>query len=314
MSNLVLSQDADPVEYVDSLIASLEKMEIILSPYGFGAWSPSKIKSLQCPLKFLLKSVLKAFCEVPVDVNDPKYADQFLSSIGTTAHSTLEFMVKGHSFEEAYHKSKALHFDKVTADQWHRVEALGPNIQHFMIRIERFGVENPIQEMHTELKFALDESWKPCSFFSKNAYFRGVIDLPIILKNRDSLVIDHKHGGSAKYGVGHHAQQLRSYAIAAVTHFRDIRGVTPMIHFIQEGEVAKDEYASKDKILNEYTKSVDSAIHGSIDFLKSCGSFKHIRGNYCDYCEFKPICHGGKRGTANLLQPLIEKSKVFFKC
>ena len=313
MSDLVLLPNGNVDEYIEKLIAALDR-EIIISPTGFGAWSPSKIKSLQCPLKFLLKNVLKATCEVLVDKDDPKYADQFLSAIGTAAHHTLEHMVQGKSFEQAHELTKKEHFNKVTAEQWHRVEALEDNIRHFLVRIERFGVENPIEEMHTELKFALDENWKPVSFFSKNAYFRGVIDLPIILKNRDAIVFDHKHGGSAKYGVGSHSFQLKSYAIAVVTHYKNIKGVLPAIHFIQEGEIAKDQYASKEKVINEYTKTIDSAIHGSIDNLKQGGAFKHNRGSFCDYCEFRSICHGGKRGTANKLQPVVEKSKVFFKC
>ena len=311
---IILLPSGDVEEFIEKLLEAMKTKEIVFTPTGFGSWSPSKIKALACPLKYLLKNILKATCQTLVSPDDPKYADQFLSAIGTSAHTTLELMVQGKKYEEAHAVAKQKHLKDVTEAQWHRVEALEGNIRNFLIRIERFGADNPIHEMHTELKFAFDQNWKPCSFFSKNAYFRGVIDLPIILKNRDALVFDHKHGGSAKYGIKHHTQQLQSYAIAVVTHYKDIKGVMPMIHFIQEGEVAKGEYASKEKILNEYTRNIDSSIHGSIDYLKEMGAFKHVRGSYCDYCEFRAICHGGARGTANALQPVVDKSKVFFKC
>lgn len=313
MSSLIITADTDIKEYVDFLVAETKSKTIDISTSGFGCWSPSKVKSMKgCALKFLLKYILKAAYVAPSDPSDPKYADTFLSAIGTAAHFTLECLVQGISFEEAERLTKEKHLHLVTEEQWHRVELLENNMLNFMYRIERFAVENPIRSMSTELKFALDCNWSPVEFNSKEAYYRGVIDLPILLENLDALNVDHKHGGSAKFGIGHHEFQLKSYSLASVTHDSEIRGVTPMIHFIKEGEIARMEYASRDRILNDYTRLMDSAIYGAVDTLKDRGSFKHVRGSYCDYCEFRPICHGGKRGTANALQPIVEASRIFF--
>ncbi|HET8686857.1 MAG TPA: PD-(D/E)XK nuclease family protein, partial [Methanosarcina sp.] len=289
--------------------------EIQVSTTGLGAWAPSRIKSLtSCPLQFLLKSVIKVSFKSEMTEEDIKNDPaRFFSKVGTAAHLIIELMANGKTYEEAYEETKLKHFEDVTPYHWNLVEELEDNIRHFHLRIERFGVENPIDKIEPETMYALDMDWKPVFKFSKNAYFRGIIDMPVRLKNRDALLIDHKRGGSAQYGIRMHEFQLKAYSLMYCAANKDIRGVVPMIHYIQEGSIAKGDYYPRDRVLEEFSKTIDSAIYGAVEQVQEFGKFKHKRGNTCQYCEFQDLCKGGARGTANHLQPIVEESKILFR-
>lgn len=317
MSELII-QDSDSIKgFVEKTIETLneKKDKIEVTTTGLGAWAPSRIKGLtSCPLQFLMKSVLKVSFQSVMDEeaikNDPA---RFFSKVGTTAHYIIEHMSLGKSYDQAYEEAKAKYFEEVTPYHWNLVDELEDNIKHFHIRIERFGVENPIDKIEPETMYALDRDWKPVFKFSKNAYFRGVIDMPVRLKNLDALLIDHKRGGSAQYGIKMHEFQLKSYALMYCASNKDIKGVVPMIHYIQEGSIAKGDYYSRNRVMEEFSRTIDSAIHGAVETVQSEGMFKHKRGTTCQYCEFQDLCKGGKRGTANYLQPIVEESKILFR-
>lgn len=312
--SIVITPDSKITEAVDLIVEDLSKRELVIAETGFGAWSPSKIKTLtKCPLQFLLRNVLRVEYSIPIDPSLEENDDRYLASIGKSAHFIMEEMVNKKTYEEALASSREEFHHEVTDHHWHRVEVLEDNLRNFMYRLERFSADTPISAMHTERMYAVDRDWKPVHHNSPTAYFRGIIDLSVLLENFDSLLIDHKHGGTAKYGIKNYRFQLNSYSIFLVAHDTAIRGVTPMIHFMQEGDLASGDYLSRDQILNECTKSVDSAIIGAIDILKEKRAFVHATSNLCSYCDFQNICRGGKRGTANYLQPIVEASKIFFK-
>lgn len=323
--HMTLKKEVDTLEvasltvegFVEDLIDKIKKKstEIEVTTTGMGAWGPSRIKSLNnCPLKFLLQTLLRvSYNPERTDEEVKDDPSKYFSKVGSTAHYILELMAQGEEYEDALSKAKDKYLEEVTIHHWDLVEELGVNIQQFIQRIRLFGIDNPIEAMETEVAIALDSNWEVLPNTSKNAYFRGIIDLPVRLKNKDVLLIDHKRGGSSSYGIRMHEFQMKSYALMYCSANKDIRGVVPMIHYIQEGTIAKGDYASRDKVLNEFSKTIDSAIHGAVDYVNELGKFKHKSGSYCSYCDFKPLCRNGKRGTANYLEPVVEQSKVFFR-
>ena len=280
-----------------------------LTPYSMGSWSPSKYKSLdKCSLKFLLDYILKISVIEPDEHTD----DSALRHIGTAAHSILEFCIQGDSLDDAYEKAKVNHLKDVTETYWPNVENLRYNIGEFLLRLQQFKARNQVRKVYPELKLAVDKDWKPVPFFSPKAYFRGVVDLPMLLENDDVIIIDHKHGGSPEFGLRNYQEQLDSYK--ALFHFgqQKIEGAASGIHFIKEGDILLGRRVSKSYI-EDVPSRIQVFIEGSINQVNDLGKFNYSRNSLCSYCDYKEICHNGKRGTANKLQPVIELSGELLK-
>ncbi len=278
---------------------------ITLTPYSMGAWSPSKQKLLdKCPLKFLLDYVLK----VQVIEEEKKTDDGALRHIGTAAHSILEWIIQGMDIEEAYEKAHKEHYKDVTEEHWHKVVSLQPNIEEFMFRLKIFKAQHKVAHIFPELKLGVDKDWQPVDFFDDNAFFRGIVDLPMLMENGDIVIIDHKHGGFPEFGIRNYNEQLDTYK--ALFHFgkQKVNNAAAGIHFIKAGDILignKTPASSIEQIPNK----LQVYIEGSVDQINDKGEFKYKRNSICTYCDYQPICHNGKRGTSNLLQPITELSR-----
>ena len=279
-----------------------------LTPYSLGAWSPSKYKVLdKCSLKFLLDYVLG----IKVEESAEKSDDSALKYIGTAAHTILELCLQGTTLEEAMEIAKTEHYKDVTEQHWGKVEDLRYNIGEFLIRMREFRARNAIACIFPELKLAVDKDWNAVPFFSENAYYRGVVDLPMLMENGDVVIVDHKHGGSQEFGLRNYQFQLDSYK--ALFHFgkQKVKGAATGIHFIKEGEVLLDTRVSAASI-EKIPSKIQVYIEGSVNEINDQKKFNYQRNSMCVYCDYQPICHNGKRGSANELQPIIETSRELF--
>ena len=272
---------------------------------AIGQWSPSKYKTLdKCPLKFLLEYILKVRVqEESVDDNT------VLRHVGSAAHTILEYTRAGHSIDESFAKAKEQHFNDVTLEHWDKVENLKDSIKEFEHRINVFGIQNPVENQYIEKSLAVDKDWNPVPFFSPKAYFRGIVDLSLMLENGDAVIIDHKHGGSAQFGLRNHQDQLDSYKVLVHFALKEVSGAAAGIHFVKEGDVLIGQRSSKAQIEEDITKRLDFYIRSAVDYVAEKGLFRQERNSLCKYCDYQPICHGGKRGTANKLEDVVQLSQ-----
>lgn len=313
-SPLVFTSETPIPELVESVTDRVKTLDLDISSSGFGTWSHSRLKQLMnCPLQFLLKTVLKISYEQSQEEKGDN-DQQYLRYIGLAAHKVLEDMVIGIPFEEALARQEAEFKPSMGEERWKEMYNLKDNMESFCYRLERFDHLHTIRKLTCEQQLAVDKDWNAVNFHSKNAFFRGILDLSVHLENNDVALFDHKNGGSAKYGIRNYELQLKTQSLLFVAANREVRGTIPFIHFIQEGDVAGGRsYYPREQVLNDFTKTLHSCIDGALDNLTTSAKFRHRTGNYCNYCDFQPICRGGKRGTANILQPVVEASKVFFK-
>ena len=311
---LVFTSETPISDLVDQAVERVQTLDLDVSNKGFGTWSHSRLKQLMnCPLQFLLKTVLKISYELS-HVERENNDQQYLRFIGLAAHKVLEDMVVGVSFEDAILRQEEEFKPLMGEERWKEMYGLKDNLESFCYRLHRFDMQHSIRKLTCEQQLAVDAEWNAVNFHSKNAFFRGILDLSVHLENNDVALFDHKNGGSAKYGIRNYELQLKTQSLLFVAANREVKGTIPFIHFIQEGDVAGGRtYYPRDQVLNEFTKTLHSCIDGALENLKTSAKFRHRAGNYCNYCDFQPICRGGKRGTANLLEPVVEKSKVFFK-
>ena len=98
-------------------------------------------------------------------------------------------------------------------------------------------------EKHCELKLGLTEELKPCSFFAKNVWFRGIVDLLIIDGDR-AFIVDYKTSKSAKYA---DPDQLELMALTVFAHYPQVNKANAGLVFVIADSFIKESYAPDDK-------------------------------------------------------------------
>lgn len=294
----------------EELEAALERVPLVtdLSTTGFGAWSVSKLKTLEkCPLQFFLQYCVRLAI---VGTEDP---DEVLNrNAGTALHRMLELMFEGHTFVEAEAQAKVENIEAVTPERWAFVEKHYPNLKSFRRRMGVFEENHPIEYIEPELRLAITRDYKPTGFFAEDAYFRGVIDLPIQLQNEDAVVIDHKRGGSPAYGLKYHQAQLSTYHLLYHFGHRPVKGIQSGIHFMEAGSVVMGKYTKGSDIELLMPSWLDQKIETAVKTVTEAEAFFPVKGTACTYCNFKPLCRAGKRNTCGDLEPIRQAAKKLF--
>lgn len=279
-----------------------------ISTTGFGAWSVSKLKTLEkCPLQFFLQ-----YCVKLAIVGEENPDDVLNRNAGTALHRMLELMFEGHTFVEAESIAREENMAAVTPERWEFVEKHYPNLKSFRRRMGVFEENHPIAEIEPELKLAVTRDYRPTGFFDDDAYFRGVIDLPILLENEDAVVIDHKRGGSPAYGLKYHQAQLSTYHL--LYHFgkQKIRGIQSGIHFMEAGAVVMGRYTTGRNVEDMLPTWLDQKIETAVQTVIEAEEFFPIKGTACMYCNFKPLCKNGKRNTCGDVDIFRTESRKLF--
>lgn len=272
-----------------------------------GPWSSSKLKCLvKCPFQYYLKYILKFKLPSHYQIQDDPYS----ANRGKAAHEILEHVIIGKSVEDSYKKvrTKYIGTKTLTEEQWEvGVAPLEYNITRFRERIETVGRNHPIRRALTELRIGVTRDFEPTGFFADNVWYRGVVDLVLMLENKDVLIIDHKTGGGFG-GVKAYEEQLDVYKFLFYFGIEKVAGAQSGVHFIEAGDVIMAQYSTAEQIESELRDKLLWSLNGGIDKAKELGFFKHVRGNQCKWCPFDSL--GCKAG---LLKPLELSTKRFFE-
>lgn len=273
---------------------------IKLTMAGLGPWSYSKMKSLQnCPLQFYLKYIHKMKVEY---VQSPE------AMVGSAAHKVLEYFVIGRPLDSSFREVKEEFLSKMGQELWEQVERLELSISEFKRRLDEFDKNNPIKRVFAEMRIGVTEEFEPTTFFADNVFFRGIVDLALLLENGDAVFIDHKKGGSAEFGIKNYTQQLDSQKVLFHGGITPINGATAGIHFIEAGQIRLGEHHTKDEIekvlRHNLLLSIDSAVHRVIDM----GYFKHKACSACKWCDYAVPCKSGALKEIELSTKVLVES------
>jgi len=170
-------------------------------------WSFSKIKAFdQCPKQFYHEKILK---EYPM--------------------RQTEAMLYGNQFHTAAE---------------HYIKDCAPMPERFDYAV---GALDSLQakqgEKLCEYKLGLTEDLKPCGFYDKEVWFRGIADL-IILDDDLAWVVDYKTGRSARYA---DKGQLELMALATFKHFPEVEEVRAGLLFVVAKNLVRDTYSRENE-------------------------------------------------------------------
>jgi hypothetical protein len=203
------------------------------------SWSYSSIKTFsQCPKKYYHLKVAK-------DVKDTQGPEALY---GEEAHAAAEHYIK------------------------HGTPIPGK------YKVMRPAVEALAQfpgEKHTELRLGVTRDLKPCSFFDKAVWWRGIVDL-LIVDGDTAHMIDYKTGKNAKYA---DMKQLDLMAGAVFVHMPEVQKIKSGLAFVVSNEFPKkthhrEHLATYMSVFNDELDRLEEALENGIWNAKSsplCG-------------------------------------------
>jgi PD-(D/E)XK nuclease superfamily len=139
-----------------------------------------------------------------------------------------------------------------------------------------------------ENKLGLTRSLQPCDFFSKDVWWRGIVDL-IILQDDVAYVVDYKTGRTSKYA---DTKQLEIMSLAVFKHYPQIKKIKAGLLFVVANDFIKADYEQKDSAIYwqgwiENTNRLEKSIE--LDVWNPRPNFT------CkSWCPVKDCAHNGK--------------------
>jgi CRISPR/Cas system-associated exonuclease Cas4 (RecB family) len=208
------------------------------------AWSYSSIKTFdQCPKKYFHLKVVKDVKDTPGEAAD----------YGTAVHEAAELFIKdGTPIPAKFGYMKPI------------VESLA-------------GIEG---EKYTELKLGVtktDTGYEPCSFFAKDVWWRGIVDL-VIINGHKAYMVDYKTGKSAKYA---DTKQLDLMAGALFVHYPGLKVIKSALAYVVSNEFIRKVHVREE--MDTYLTVFADEL-GRLEHAELSGVWNPKSGPLCGWC------------------------------
>ena len=215
------------------------------------AWSYSSIKTFeQCPKKYFHLKVAKDVKDEPGEAAD----------YGTAVHLAAEEFVRD---------------GKPIPDKFAFMRPVVEKLADFP------------GEKYTEMKLGVTKtSWgfDPCSFFDKEVWYRGIVDL-LIVNGETAHMIDYKTGKNAKYA---DMKQLDLMAGALFVKFPELQTIKSALAYVVSNEFPKKTHVREE--MHTYLSVFDNELD-RLDAAMENGVFNPKSGPLCGWCPVVDCAH-----------------------
>ena len=212
------------------------------------AWSYSSIKTFdQCPKKYFHLKVAKDFKDEAGEAAD----------YGTAVHEAAElFVTSGVPIPEKFAFMRPI------------VEPLA----------KKQGAK------YAEIKIGVTRDLKPCGFFDKGVWYRGIADL-LIVNGSNAWLIDYKTGKNAKYA---DIKQLDLLAGAVFVHFPEVETINSALLYVVSQDMPRKIHHRQH--LSEYMGVFDEQLD-RLDAAMENGVFNAKTSPLCGWCPVTTCEH-----------------------
>lgn len=208
----------------------------------------------QCPLKFSLKYVQK----LPMFKEDESASPHLVR--GKNVHSALENYVVQRTSGGAL---------QVKITSLPEVEATKPFVDRFIDNFE---------QVIPETQIAIDKDWKRVEWFSKDAYYRAILDM-IAINPSEVAIIDYKTGKMRDYDGGPSGfGQLHLSGAIALHMWPEIPKVTTAYAYVDHKQTIKKEFTQED------APKIRAHFDHMYDVVNSDTEFKPTVNEFCKWC------------------------------
>lgn len=240
-------------------------------------WSPSKASLAgQCPLAFKYRYIDKI----------PSETRGSAAKVGVTVHLAQELLLKGSPPRDAIERAITENEQELTEPEKETVRTFIQNIISFQDKLELFKRKSGVSQMLLEKKWAIDVHFNACSYYALNeAIVRGIVDLSLFLDCGYVIIIDHKSGRVRP--AAYYRTQLDFYAIMALAHFPDAKGVQCALNYLAADKVIWNEPIRSDYIRKTLHPWLLQYLSTKAKHVEEA---KPVIGTHCNWCDYKKLC------------------------
>jgi CRISPR/Cas system-associated exonuclease Cas4 (RecB family) len=237
-------------------------------------WSASKVSTaLRCPRLFHFKYVDK--------VPEPEVMPE--ARIGKAVHAAIEKVLLGAPVEEATAAARAALPEGV---EQLRFDALSTNIAPFAQRIAQFRRRRRVVRQLVEFSIAVREDMSLTTFYSGDAYYRGILDAGYVFEDDSIALVDHKTG--VRIPGSSISDQLEGYAVLAHAWMKGARRFWLGIHWVGERAVEWGQPVEPDEVQRRLLPGLLDNIEAAA--LAIDDGPRTNTGSWCDRCAYRSIC------------------------
>lgn len=206
--------------------------------------------------------------------------------LGKGIHAGMEALLRGAAKEEAFEVGRK---GLVTEREFKVFDRLWDGVVDFKGRIAKFRSRHRVQRQLVEYALAITEELTPTQFYSKNAFFRGIFDVAYIFDNKMAMV-DHKSG--ARIGTRVVREQIESYAVLALQHFRQIQHFWLGVYWVADREMEWVTRAKAAEINQVFLPRVMDNIEAAA--LAVDDGARPNPTTWCEVCGYRSLCPAGQ--------------------
>ena len=208
------------------------------------AWSYSSIKTFdQCPKKYYHLKVAKDVKDIPGEA----------ALYGTAVHEAAEHFIKdGTPIPEKFA------FIRPTVERLAAIDG----------------------EKHCELRLGVsktDTGYEPTTFFGKDVWWRGIVDL-VVIDGAKAYMVDYKTGKNARYA---DPKQLDLMAGALFVHYPDLEVIKSALVYVVSNELIPKTHTrdKMDMYLSVFADELDR-----LEGAELSGVWNPKSGPLCGWC------------------------------
>ena len=237
-------------------------------------WSASKVQTaLRCPREFHYRYIDK--------VPDPEGGSPE-SRIGKAIHAALEKALTGTPPGEATADAR----EELPSDtERSRYDRLTDNVSSFVNRIDSFRRRHRVSRQMVEFTLAVREDFTTTQFHSKDAFFRGIIDLGLLFDDGKLAVVDHK-SGERRTSLSFQ-DQLEGYAVLAAPMFRYVRNMYLGVYWVGTDQLDWSR-ASMTEVNQTFVPRVLANVEAAA--LAVDDGPRPAPSDWCLFCSYRSIC------------------------
>lgn len=203
--------------------------------------------------------------------------------IGKAVHKSLELALGGMLVPQAVDEGAA---DLANRDEEDRFRRICQNIPSYLHRVDAFRARRSVGRQFVEYRLAMDLSGESTAFYSKSAFYRGVLDVAYAYDEGSFALVDHKTG--MRQPNSNINEQLDGYAVLATSYFRKVRKILLGVHWITD---AKVDWAAplfphevQERLRPKLLASIDAAALAVADGPRPQESA------WCLRCSYRSVC------------------------
>lgn len=219
------------------------------------------------------------------------------AKVGVTVHLAQELVLQGVTASDALDQAIAEVEEDLTTNDEEKARTFYDSLVAFKNKIDAFSEKHEVETLFLEQKWAITPEFTPCEFFDDGGMIRGIIDMGLLLKSGQLIIIDHKSGRLRP--IKYYGTQLDIYSVMAQAHYPEVQGVQCALNFMAADKVSWGSHQSTKHITSILRPWLVKYLNRRATNLKD---FAAKPGRLCSWCDYKTICPelggNGKAGEA----------------